>query len=381
MVPRQGTGYRWVQRVGDLEEAVRSLVREPYVAVDLEADSLYRYEERICLIQISGRDGDWLIDALAIPTLEPLRPLLEDPGVEKVLHGADYDIRLLKRCTGIQPYPIFDTMVAAQIVGLPKVGLSDLLLEKFGVELVKRFQKADWGRRPLPDAMVRYALEDTRHLLRLKEALVAELQALGRLDWARRQFEALLQVRPRPRTPPDALRIPGSRDLDDRGRAVLQALLDWREEVARKRDVPPFKVMGTEALLTLARRAEALAVDLEGIPGLSSRLVATLGEGIREAIRKGYNAPPIPWSVAGRPSPAKTHRGGRRRFILLKAVRDTRARELGLDPGVLCPNAALKELALSPPEGLEASLDRTLKDWQREILAEEFRKALLGTGG
>ncbi len=379
MVPRHGPGYRWVRRVGDLEGAVRSLLREPHVAMDLEADSLYRYEERICLVQLSSRDEDWLIDALAIPTLEPLRPLLEEPGVEKVLHGADYDIRLLKRCTGIQPYPIFDTMLAAQIVGLPRVGLSDLLLEKLGVELIKRFQKADWGRRPLPDAMVRYALEDTRHLLRLREALVAELQALGRLDWARRQFEALRQVRPRPRTPPDALRIPGSRDLDERGRAILQALLDWREEVARKRDVPPFKVMGTETLLTLARRAEAPALDLEGITGLSPRLVATLGEGIREAIRKGCNAPPIPWSIARRPRPAKTHRGGRRRFMLLKAIRDTRARELGVDPGVLCPNATLKELAQSLSEGFEASLYRALKDWQREILGEAFSKAILET--
>ncbi len=378
MGPRQGQGYRWVKGEEGLKEAVSSLLREPRVAIDMEADSLYRYEERICLIQISSRDEDWLIDALAIRNLEPLRPLLEDQDVEKVFHGADYDIRLLKRCAGIQPRPIFDTMVAAQLVGAPRVGLSDLLMERFGLELEKRFQKANWGRRPLPEAMIRYALEDTRHLLRLREALWVELQALGRTEWARRQFRALVEVMPTPRTPPDALRVPGCRDLDDRGRAVLQALLDWREEVARARDVPPFKVMGTEALLALARRAETQALDLKGVPGLSPRLIATLGEGIREAIRRGYQAHPIPWSLARRSRPAKPPRGGRRRFMLLKAVRDRRARELGLDPGVLCPNTTLKELALSAPEGLEASLDRALRDWQREILAEDLVKALLG---
>lgn len=381
MGARERPGYRWVQSVEALEEAVHSLLGEPRVAMDLEADSLYRYEERICLIQISGRDEDWLIDALAISTLEPLRALMEDRSVEKVFHGADYDIRLLKKCAGIEPHAIFDTMVAAQIAGARRVGLSDLLLDRFGIELVKRFQKADWGRRPLPDPMVRYALEDTRHLLRLREALVAELRALGRLEWARNRFEALLRVMPTMRTAPNVLKVRGAKDLNDRGRAVLQALLDWREEVARKRDVPPFKVVGTEALLRVARCAKTPVSDLKGIPGFSPRLVATLGEGIREAIRKGSSAPPIPWSPPGRPRPAKIPRGGRRRFMLLKTIRDRKASELGLDPGVLCPNASLKELSQGLLEGLEERLDRTLKDWQREILAEPFRRALLAKGG
>jgi len=381
-IPRRGKqvaepDYHWVDSPEGLEAAIPRFLGYPCVAMDTEADSLYRYEERICLIQISCPGGDWLIDALALPTLGPLRRLLEEQSVEKVFHGADYDIRLLKKA-GIQPKAVFDTMVAAQILGIRRVGLSDLLRERFGIELVKRFQKADWGRRPLPPDMVRYALEDTRHLLRLREALLAELEAKGRLGWARRQFDALLEVRPAPRTPPDALRVPGARNLDDRGRAILQSLLDWREEVARKRDLPPFKVVGTEVLLKLAMRAGASSLDFGGIPGLTEKVIRTSGQGIREAIQRGYLAHPIPWSPRKRPQAERAPMGGRRRLALLKAVRDRKARDLGLDPGVLCPNAALKTLAVSSPREFEERLEQSLSPWQRELLAAELRGAILG---
>ena len=376
MVQVDELSCRWIETREELEALLRELRNQPQVAMDLEADSMYRYRERICLIQFSSLVNDAIVDPLALPDLEPLRTLLEDPRVEKVLHGADYDVRLLKQCAGIRPAGLFDTMIAAQLLGLTRVGLSDLLEERFGIRLEKRFQKADWGRRPLSPAMILYALRDTRHLLSLGEELRQELEAKGRLGWAEQEFQALAQVEPTPRVPPDALRVHGARKLDDRGRAVLQALLDWREEWAQKRDVPIFKVMSTAVLVELAAQGPTSIQEMRGIPGITGKVLRIWGEEILKVVGEGLFASPLAWRRNPGHRPGKPRPEAHRRFLKLKVARDRMAEKLALSPGILCPNGPLKALAETRPEEAEARMQETLKGWQREVLGEVFKNVL-----
>lgn len=362
----------------DLETFVEGLPAR--IAVDLEADSMYRYWERICLIQVSTPEENGIIDPLALPHLRPLQPTLEDPSVEKIFHGADYDVRLLKQTAGIRPKGLFDTMVAAQLLGLPRVGLRDLIQERFGIQLEKRYQKADWGERPLPPEMIHYAIQDTCYLLTLKDALLEELKAKGRLAWACEEFEALCKVEPTVRPPPDASRVRGAHLLDGRGRAVLQALLMWREEEARRVDIPPYKIIGSSSLMEMATQCPSSLAEMQGIQGITAKVLRAWGDGLMKAMQRGLQAPPLPLTSRTPRRTSKKRPGTNQRLRRLKKTRDKRARELELDPGILCPNASLKSLAGVWPADLEEKMQETLKGWQRDVLGEDLKK-ILGVKG
>ena len=237
----------------ELANLVRSLERADRLAVDVEADSLHRYEEQPCLLQISTDEETWVVDPLAIGGVDPLGPIFGDPAVEKVFHGSDYDIRLLKRAAGFDFSNIFDTMISAQLLGLPEVGLQALLAARFGVVLDKKFQRADWSKRPLAPEMIRYAAEDTRHLLRLRDELASELDSGEEWNGPARNSRSSAGS-----SPPPARAVvvghQGERKAPSRDRAVLQALVEFRDGEARRLDRPPFKVLGSPVLLDLARR-------------------------------------------------------------------------------------------------------------------------------
>lgn len=364
----------WVNSRDGLQEVTRGFRRASRVAVDLEADSLYRYKERICLLQLCSNQTVVLVDALALEDLEPLRPILEDPHTEKIFHGADYDLRLLKAEAGIHPRGIFDTMVAAQCLGVDRLGLSDLLETRLGVRLQKGFQKADWGKRPLPDSMVLYAVEDTCHLLALRETLAKELEAVGRMDWASARFLALEAIEPLHRQSPSAFRIPGARNLDDRGRAVLQSLLEWREKEAQRKDVPVFKVVGNDTLLLLARQRPTDPSSLAGTSGITSNMMRSWGHGLLEAIREGTVRRPMAWPEPRRSKPNPP--GSKIRFLALKEIRDRKAAQESVTPGVLCPNSSLRALAKAEAHELEERLRELLQPWQHQLLGQAFRQVL-----
>lgn len=365
--------FLWIQTLEELEEACSDLPE--LIALDLEADSLYRYRERICLIQISTPETSLLIDPLSLSHLDPLRPVLEDPSVEKVLHGADYDIRLLKGLARIHPRGVFDTMVAAQLLGADRVGLSDLLRERLGIRVDKRFQKADWGKRPLPRGMLRYAVLDTCYLIPLRHSLRKELIQKGRLHWAEEEFHRLSAVPPVTREGPDALRVRGASRLGPKGLAVLQALLDWREGEARRKDLPPHRILPSRILISMARVCPTSMEELAAVEGMRKELLVSLGEALLKAVHEGLEAPTVtrqgPSARGRKPSP-----GARIRLQRLKAIRDSSARKLGLDPGILCPNASLRSLAQARPQELEETRDRVLKRWQMELLWRDFRQVL-----
>jgi ribonuclease D len=269
----------------------RELLRaEPVVALDTESNSFHVYRERVCLVQVSTPAGDWVLDPLAVD-LSSLGEVLCD-GRETVLHGADYDVRCLRREWGWRLPRLFDTMLAARRLGHPALGLSAMVQATFGVQLSKGSQRSDWGRRPLSREQLAYAALDTHFLLALRERLLSELTARQLLEEARREFARTAAVEPRERVfdPEGFRRIRGARGLGVGPLAVLRALYLSREERARAADRPPFKVLGDQALLELARLRPRTEAAMLAVPGVTSAVLRRMGDAILAAVAAGDEA-------------------------------------------------------------------------------------------
>jgi ribonuclease D len=342
------------------------LAAEPLIAVDLEADSLHHYQEKVCLLQIATPHETVLVDPLALSALTPLVPVMADPAIRKVMHGADYDIRSLFRDFGIEVANLFDTMIACQFLGEPAVGLAAVLKKRFDAELDKRYQKADWSRRPLSPEMVAYAVQDTALLIELYRQLFAELETRGRLSWVEEESELVSRVRAVSRAQePLFLRFKGAARMVPRSLAVLEELLHFRDERARHADVPPFKILGTETVRELAEKRPLRLDDLAGIQGLTPRLVAKFGKGIITAIARGCTL--ATEDLPRYPVTSREKRDTRceERLKRLKRWRETMALTLGIDAGIVANNNLLEILAETAPEdmtGLEAV--QAIKHWQ-----------------
>ena len=265
-----------------LAEALR---REPVVALDTESNSFHVYRERVCLLQISTPSGDALVDPFAVDP-RPLGEVLASREV-LVLHGADYDVRCLKREFCWRLPNLFDTMTAARRLGRPRVGLAALVEEHFGVKVPKELQRSDWGRRPLTREQLRYAALDTRYLLPLHAMLAGELEARGLVEEARREFGKIAAVEPRPKVfdVEGWRRLKGARELDPAGKAILRALWIAREARASELDRPAFKVMPEQAMLEVARRKPHRPEELDGVPGLTPKVLRRFGDGLLAVVR------------------------------------------------------------------------------------------------
>lgn len=267
-----------------LAELVARLRDEPVVAFDTESNSFHVYRERVCLLQVSTRSADFVIDPLAVDPA-PLAEVLCD-GRETVLHGADYDVRCLRREWGWRLPRLFDTMAAARRLGRTGLGLSALVEHQFGVQLSKAFQRADWGRRPITPDLLTYAALDTHYLLPIHDALSRELAEKGLADEARKEFDRIASVEPREKVfdPEGWRRLKGARELDPPGKGILRALWIAREERARAEDRPPFKVLAEQAMLELARRRPRTDEELARVPGVTPSVLRRLGPALRAAI-------------------------------------------------------------------------------------------------
>lgn len=348
------------------------------LAVDLEADSMHRYRERVCLLQLSTPDRTVLIDPLPGADLTPLAALFADPAVRKIFHAADYDLRSLYRDFRLEVRGLFDTMVSAQLLGEEKIGLADVLGKHFGVTLDKRFQRADWSLRPLSAEMIAYAAEDTRHLHRLAEQFEARLAELGRREWADEEFRLLEGVRfSAGESGPLCLKVKGAGTLDRRQLGVLEELLQWREQEAARRDRPPFQVVGNALLLELARQMPRTAVALAAITVLPERLRDRYGRDLLAAITRGLELPNDRLPVWPRTPRIERDPAAEARLTALKNWRREKAAGLGVDPGVLINNALLEWLAREQP-GTGTALEHCpgLKQWQRHELGDELLAAL-----
>ena len=357
----------------------QKLAGQSSIAVDLEADSMHSYREKVCLLQFTTEDETVLVDPLAVTDLAPLGPVLANPGIRKIFHAADYDIRCLYRDFSLEINGLFDTMIACQFLGEEKVGLADVLLKYFSIELDKQYQRADWSKRPLSPEMIRYAAEDTAHLHRLVVILEEALQEKGRLTWVQEEWRLLEKVRHSEPGGALFLRLKGAGALPRRSLAVLEALLQWRDREAQRRDCPHFKVLGNKSLLQLARTMPHSLQGLVGIEGISPRVVDRYGKSLLTAIEQGKAVPD-----GELPSFPRTERRVRDeqvdlRLARLKAWRAEKAAELQMDPGIVINNALLEEIAWRQPHNEEALRQIPgLKNWQGEVLAEGLLQTLAG---
>jgi ribonuclease D len=268
-----------------LEGLVESLKGERLLALDTESNSFHAYKERVCVIQLSTAAGDWIVDPLAVD-VAPLGPMLCD-GRETVLHGADYDVRCLKRDFGWSLPNLFDTMVAARRLGVVGLGLSALVESRCGVRLSKAHQRSDWGRRPLSPEQLAYAALDTHFLLRLRESLLADLEAKGMAVEARQDFARIAAAKPHERVfdPEGWRRLKGARELGTVERAILRSLWIVRERRAEALGRPPFKVVGEQQMLEIAKRKPSTAEALQRISGVTPSVMRNIGEEILRAVR------------------------------------------------------------------------------------------------
>jgi len=363
---------------GTVDSFLASIATTPILALDTEGASFHRFVDRIYLLQLSTRDETAIIDPLPIGKPLGLGRLLEDPAVEIVFHDADYDLRLLHQDYGWQARNIFDTRIAAQLLGLKAFGLAALLERYFGVKLDKKHQRADWSLRPLTQGMLDYAAQDTIHLLELRDRLKDELQRAGRWDWATEEFALLEGTRwPDENASEAFLKIKGARDLNRRELAVLRELVPWRDGVARELDRATFRVVGNEQLLDISRTQPTTRETLAAVKGMPRGIMETRGTEVLDAVQRGLAVP-----ENALPRFPKARRWDRdpefdTRVNALKTVRDAAASRLDLDPGVLCSRDRMEAVARRNPDTVE-QLDEVseLRNWQRRMLGADFVKAL-----
>jgi ribonuclease D len=365
-----------------LASLIRRLAGRHRIAFDTEAASFHRYVDRVYLVQVSSDDETAIVDPLAVQDLQPVGRLLADPAVEVIFHDADYDLRILDRDYGFRATNIWDTRVAAQLAGETSFGLGALLEQHFGVRLSKALQRADWSRRPLTDEMIAYAAADTAHLPTLRDRLEARLKALGRLHWAEEEFYHLEAVRWSGGAQDDDQpwrKLKGARQLRGQGLAVLRAVWRWRERTAEERDRAPFRVLGNDGVVNIARAMPRTLDELAAVDGVAASIAQRYGAEIMDAVHAAFALPRSQWPVIEPKRSVRPDAAAEERFQRLRALRAQRAEALQLDAGLVCPNATLMAIAQRNPASRD-DLDEVpdLRRWQREALGED---AMLRTMG
>ncbi|MFZ2041486.1 MAG: HRDC domain-containing protein [Desulfobacterales bacterium] len=361
-----------------LADLARRLEGAPALAVDLEADSMFHFREKVCLLQITTGRENFVLDPLAVTDLDSLKRFFGDPSVQKVFHGADYDVRSLHRDFGIEIRTLFDTELACRFLGEQQSGLNAVLQARFGVALEKKYQKRDWSQRPLPPEMLAYAAGDVSLLLPLAAALTAELKAAGRLSWVEEECALLTQVRaPEDNGQPLFLRFKGAGRLERGTLAVLEALLQLRQALAAQKDRPPFKVLSNAALLKLAQVRPRSLEALKAAGALSPKQAKMLAKAVLAAVAEASalpenRLPRYPRTRAAGVGPEVTSRAD-----ALRRWREKRGSALALSPGLLCNNALITALAVRNPRS-PAELDSLpdLKNWQKQVFGDEILQVL-----
>lgn len=361
-----------------LHELVKQLQSESLIAVDTESNSLFAYREQVCLIQISTRQQDWLIDPLSIEDLSAFGPLFADERIEKVFHAAEYDLMCMKRDFGFTFRNLFDTMLSARIIGRKAIGLANMLEEYFGLQVDKRFQRADWSVRPLPTDQLRYAQQDTHYLPMLRDILIEQMQQKGVLAEAREVFTRLAEVPAAEHSfdPEGYWRINAARDFTRRQMAILKELYLLRNQLAERRNRPPFKIFSDETLVQIVKRLPESLSELGDMPGMSHGQLERYGHALLQAMQRGRKSKP----------PARPDRGPRAdaatmaRYDALHEWRKAQAAERGVESDVILTKEALWALARKPPTSV-ADLDDVpgLGPWKRERYGAQLLEVLSQT--
>jgi ribonuclease D len=370
-----------IKRPASLRQMVSELIQQPIVAVDTESNSLYAYQEQVCLIQFSIPQVDYLVDPLALDDLTPLAPLFADPEIVKVFHAAEYDLLCLKRDFGFRFTNLFDTMVAARILGRQAVGLGSMLENEFGVHVDKRYQRANWGQRPLPPYLMEYARLDTHYLIQLRMRLITELEqkqlgALAQEDFARLVLAPLSSNHTEDEKNGLCWRISGAHDLTPGQAAVLLELCRYREQQARWLNRPLFKVISDSTLLTIAQLQPQGLTELQKVTGMKDHHIQRYGAGLLEAIRTGQKSGPLYPPKPQRPNDALLGR-----LEALRRWRKLTGEKMGVSSDVVLPRDLMHALAEQNP----ANSDDLAKvmchvPWRVEHFGSQILNLLNGKG-
>jgi ribonuclease D len=358
---------RWVRTAGELANLVDTLAGTRAIGIDTEGDTLHHYADRVCLIQLCSFDGaSWLVDPLALRDLSLLGPVFADPSILKVVHGGDNDVTSLRRDFGFTFRTMFDTAIAARLLGDTEVGLQALVRNELDVELSKGSQKDDWSKRPLTPKQEAYALADVAYLMGLAAIMTQRLAAAGRTEWAREEFAALatLPVPVKRNGPDEFRRIKGSAKLSPRKQAVLRELHVWREARAAAADRPPFKIVGPDVLLALAEDPPT-TID-EVADALSSYpRQAREADAILDAIERGLDLPDRELPARDQGERTIMPNAARKRVESLKTWRDQQATRSKLDPSIVMPLRLIERVALDGPQTLtELAAIEGIRQWR-----------------
>ena len=369
-----------------IDETIDSLSASDKLAFDTEAESFYRYQERVCLMQFSDQTRDYIYDPLSHGLVPKLRNILESSHRTVLLHGGDFDVLSMRRDFDLQFGKLFDTLIAARCLGMTSFGLASLLESVLGIKISKSEQRSDWGRRPLTHKQITYARQDTAHLLRLAENLSERLDKLGRLSWVGEDCELLRQRQPRPKQfdPEGWRKLRGASGLEPVARKVVHRLYLWREKEAKSRNRAPFRVIGNDVILDIGRLAQENPKNCLGqlrrVRGISPKMNV---DGLRRAVEQGLRATEIPPVMPPRKRSESKHRSKSRdpdvkqRLSKLKEARKKCAERANLEPSFLVSGAVLEEIARLPPSSVGELLKQAnLTNWRSELLSTELWSAL-----
>ena len=372
------SNYEMIETSAGVKAVARSFEKEKTIAVDMEADSMYHFKEKVCLIQMATKTRSVVIDPLQIKDISPLKSLFVNRQIQKIFHGADYDIRSLYRDFKIKVNNLFDTELASRFLGIRETGLEAILKKFFHIDLNKKYQKKDWSKRPLPREMIDYAARDTIHLLPLFEILKKELDRNRRLSWVTEECNYLSKVRPSTTdNEPLFLKFKGAGRLRPRSLAVLESILQFRKKIAEQKDKPLFKIFGYESVIKISTAKPVTLRPLKGLKALSKKQIDMYGSDLVEAVAHALKLPENSLPVYPRMKAPVLSRRVPARVKTLKTWRDKKARHLDLDPALICNKAMIAAIAVQNPHdmsGFEAI--ENMKNWQKRTFGKEILAVL-----
>jgi len=366
MLTSDAQRYITIDSISKLREFTSGLAGQRIIGVDLESDSMYHFKEKVCLIQIASAQATAIIDPLQIKNLSLLEPLFRRADIQKVFHGADYDVRSLYRDFRIAVNNLFDTELACRFLGFKESGLNAVLKKKYNIQLDKKNQRKDWSKRPLPEDMVAYAAKDVHYLIPLAKSLQQELIQKGRLSWVQEECNYLSGVRPAPvESDPLFLGFKGAGKLSPRGLAVLEELLQLRRKIARQQDKPLFRIIGNKSMLMLTDARPLSRRKLLETGALGSKQVDRYGKDVIAAVKKALHRPVKDLPKYPRKSAPMVPAIVAKRVKELRNWRDLLAKKLQIDPAIICTKAQISALAVQRPESVDSlSKNNDLKTWQ-----------------
>ena len=370
--------YTLISSNEDLKNQCKYLETQEQIAIDLEADSMHHFKERVCLIQVADPKRHYLIDPLTISDFSPLKPICGNPATTKIFHGADFDIRSLDRDFGIKINNLFDSEIACRFLGIQKRSLAALLKKHFNLNLDKRFQKTDWSQRPLSKQMIEYSINDVAYLIELAQILKKKLIDAGRLEWAEEEFKLQTEVRyDAHEDMPLFMKFKGAGKMGRESLAILESLLQMRVQIAKERNLPLFKIISAESITAMTLRKPQTMNELKQSNALSPKQITMYGDRCIKAILKGISISKDKMPSYPKKQLPESQLKAPEKISALKNLREVVSQKTGIEPGFLMSNATIAAVSVANPSSVEELLSiNGTRRWQVELLGKDVLKIL-----